>query len=81
MKFYRGEHLPIHPKFSANSEALCNGNSAGPAALDAPNLKYTEDDDRAIDDFHKQFSVYILLRPASRVHIFMLSQFKHRGIP
>ncbi|KAJ3806589.1 hypothetical protein EV368DRAFT_76416 [Lentinula lateritia] len=55
MKFYRGEHLPIHPKFPANSEALCNGNSAGPAALDAPNLKYTEDDDRAIDDFHKQF--------------------------
>ncbi|KAJ3987018.1 GMC oxidoreductase-domain-containing protein [Lentinula detonsa] len=55
MKYYRGEHLPIHPDFAAGSEALCSGEVSGPITLDAPRLKYTEEDDKAIDDFHRKF--------------------------
>ncbi|KAJ4467035.1 GMC oxidoreductase-domain-containing protein [Lentinula aciculospora] len=55
MKYFRGEHLPIHPKFTADSEAICKKDSRGPVALDAPRLRYTEEDDRVIDDFHRQF--------------------------
>ncbi|KAJ3968016.1 alcohol oxidase-like protein [Lentinula raphanica] len=55
MKYYQGEHLPIHPKFSANSEALCRGDISQPVEMDAPNLHYTEEDDKAIDEFHRQF--------------------------
>jgi alcohol oxidase len=54
MKLYRGEFQDYHPKFAADSLAACR-EQPGPIAVDAPNIEYTTEDDKAIDEYHRQF--------------------------
>ncbi|KAF8150062.1 GMC oxidoreductase-domain-containing protein [Crassisporium funariophilum] len=53
MKHYRGELEPGHPKFPQGSKAAV-GPAKGPVAIDAPKIVYTEEDNQAIDDYHRQ---------------------------
>ncbi|KAH0827452.1 alcohol oxidase [Lanmaoa asiatica] len=52
MPHYRGELQLKHPVFPAGSAAECK-EVDGPVPIDAPNIVYTTEDDRAIDDFHR----------------------------
>ncbi|KAK7022565.1 alcohol oxidase [Favolaschia claudopus] len=53
MDCYRGENIAEHPRFSETSEARC-GAREGPVAHSAPEFKYTEADNEAIDQFHRE---------------------------
>ncbi|KAJ4473044.1 GMC oxidoreductase-domain-containing protein [Lentinula aciculospora] len=62
MKSFRGEVSAGHPKFSSVSNAKtvpCEGvkhadsPASGPVSIDAPKIVYSEEDDRAIDDYIK----------------------------
>ncbi|KAK7030057.1 alcohol oxidase [Favolaschia claudopus] len=57
MDCYRGENVPEHPRFSEGSEARC-GAREGPVAHAAPEIKYTEADNEAIDEFHREKAVF-----------------------
>lgn len=48
----RGENTPDYPKFPAGSAAVSPDHNT-PVATDAPDIEYTEEDDRAIDNFLK----------------------------
>ncbi|KZT03332.1 GMC oxidoreductase [Laetiporus sulphureus 93-53] len=50
LPYYRGEYLPDHPNFAPHSAAACRA-SAQPVEMSAQNLVFTEEDDRAIDDY------------------------------
>ncbi|KIY72626.1 GMC oxidoreductase [Cylindrobasidium torrendii FP15055 ss-10] len=52
MKYYRGEFKADHPAFKSTSQAACHENAL-PVLMDAPNIVYTEDDDRVIDEYHR----------------------------
>ena len=58
MQFYRGEFLPLHPQFSAESEALCRDN-AGPAPVDAPDIRYSKDDDMTVEQWSRKTGEYV----------------------
>ncbi|KAG9316440.1 GMC oxidoreductase-domain-containing protein [Chiua virens] len=49
---YRGELQPKHPIFPAGSAAECK-EAHQPVPIDAPEIVYTAEDDKAIDDFHR----------------------------
>ncbi|KAL0571273.1 hypothetical protein V5O48_010690 [Marasmius crinis-equi] len=55
MKSYRGEYIHLHPRFPEGSAAVA-GPKDGPVPLDGKDrdIAYTEDDDRAIDQFHRE---------------------------
>ncbi|KAI0070144.1 alcohol oxidase [Panus rudis PR-1116 ss-1] len=50
MKCYRGAYSVIQPKIPASSEAACKEDDL-PVDIDAPKLKYTEEDEEAIRKF------------------------------
>ncbi|KAF7312459.1 GMC-OxRdtase-N domain-containing protein [Mycena indigotica] len=52
MNSYRGEFAPDHPHFPAGSQATC-GFADGPIPVLGPDIKYTAEDDKAIDAFHR----------------------------
>ncbi|KAF7316772.1 GMC-OxRdtase-N domain-containing protein [Mycena chlorophos] len=52
MDSYRGEFAADHPQFPPSSAAICR-NADGPVPISAPDLKYTSEDDAAIDKFHR----------------------------
>lgn len=52
MPHYRGELQLKHPVFPAGSAAECKERD-GPVPIDAPNIVYTTEDDKAIDHFHR----------------------------
>ncbi|KAF8840047.1 alcohol oxidase [Paxillus ammoniavirescens] len=52
MPHYRGEFQPRHPVFPEGSAAECKEND-GPVNMDAPDIVYTAEDDKAIEDYHK----------------------------
>ncbi|EKM78832.1 hypothetical protein AGABI1DRAFT_114408 [Agaricus bisporus var. burnettii JB137-S8] len=52
MPAYRGELVTSHPKFPEGSEAAAKASNR-PVSIDAPKIKYTEADDRAIDEHVK----------------------------
>jgi alcohol oxidase len=54
MPIFRGELVAEHPKFPEGSEAACSLVD-GPVPIDAPKIKYTEADDRAIEEYIKQY--------------------------
>ncbi|KAI0693654.1 GMC oxidoreductase-domain-containing protein [Cytidiella melzeri] len=54
MPCYRGEHLPGHPQFDETSSARCSGDSQ-PVPIDAPDIDYTEEDEKAIDAYTRKF--------------------------
>ena len=54
MACYRGEYVPNHPQFAASSAALCKG-EIRPADISAPDLVYTEEDEKAIEEYTRKF--------------------------
>lgn len=55
MPLYRGELQLKHPVFPAGSAAECKETN-GPVPINAPDIVYTKEDDKAIDDFHRKTS-------------------------
>ncbi|KAF7771600.1 CAZyme family AA3 [Agaricus bisporus var. burnettii] len=53
MPAYRGELVASHPEFPEGSEAAAKASNR-PVPIDGPKIKYTEADDRAIDEYVKQ---------------------------
>ncbi|KAF7327926.1 GMC-OxRdtase-N domain-containing protein [Mycena kentingensis (nom. inval.)] len=52
MPAFRGESVPDHPSFPADSSAA-TGPAIGPVPIDAPDLVYSAADDAAIDEYHR----------------------------
>ncbi|KAK2460296.1 hypothetical protein APHAL10511_007685 [Amanita phalloides] len=52
MKMYRGEHAMGHPKFPNGSAAECRP-AEGPVNIDESDINYSEEDDAAIDRYHR----------------------------
>ncbi|KAG2153872.1 GMC oxidoreductase-domain-containing protein [Suillus clintonianus] len=52
MPSYRGEITAGHPSFPEGSAAAC-GKQTGPVDLNAPDIIYTAEDDKAIEKFHR----------------------------
>lgn len=50
MACYRGEHAPGHPQFS--EQAACKA-ASGPVPLEAPDIEYTEEDEKALTEYLK----------------------------
>ncbi|KAI0644558.1 alcohol oxidase-like protein [Trametes meyenii] len=53
MASYRGEYVAGHPKFPEGSAAAVSAGPVLPVAVDAPDIVYTAEDDRAIDEHIK----------------------------
>jgi len=53
MSFSRGGVPAFHPKFPEGSEA-CVGEQDKEDAIDVADIKYTKEDDLAIDEFHRE---------------------------
>lgn len=53
MPCYRGEYVPNHPQFAESSAALCHGEGM-PVAIDALDMVYSEEDEKAIDQFTRK---------------------------
>ena len=53
MPIYRGEFVVGHPAFPKDSQVK-NTEGATPKDHTAPKIVYTSEDDKAIDDFHRQ---------------------------
>ncbi|EGO26056.1 hypothetical protein SERLADRAFT_491425 [Serpula lacrymans var. lacrymans S7.9] len=52
---YRGEYQPRQPVFPEGSAAACK-EVEGPVPIDAPDIVYTPEDDKAIEMFHRQMA-------------------------
>ncbi|ESK91954.1 alcohol oxidase-like protein [Moniliophthora roreri MCA 2997] len=52
VKSYRGEHAPEHPKFPEGSAAAASV-ASGPVDINAPDIVYTAEDDKAVDDYSR----------------------------
>ncbi|TFK74193.1 alcohol oxidase [Pluteus cervinus] len=53
MKSYRGELAISHPLFPEGSEARAQL-AVGPVGISAPDIKYSKEDDDAIDEYHRR---------------------------
>ena len=53
MACYRGEYVPNHPQFVPGSAAFCKG-EIEPVAISAADLTYTEEDEKAIEEYMRQ---------------------------
>lgn len=60
MPLYRGELQLKHPVFLAGSAAECK-ETDGPVPINASDIVYTKEDDKAIDDFHRKTSGLFIL--------------------
>jgi alcohol oxidase len=54
MPCYEGEYTPNHPVFAEDSDALCKSGIKA-VAIDAPRLKYTVEDEKALEDYIRKF--------------------------
>lgn len=54
MSIYRGELAQDHPQFPRGSKAACIEKADGPVDDDAPPIKYTKEDDAAIEQFVRE---------------------------
>ncbi|KAG2088378.1 uncharacterized protein F5147DRAFT_587704, partial [Suillus discolor] len=55
MSSYRGEVTAGYPDFPEGSAAACK-EASGPVDLNAPDIIYTAEDDKAINQFHRDIS-------------------------
>ncbi|KAG9090208.1 hypothetical protein FS749_000743 [Ceratobasidium sp. UAMH 11750] len=55
MPHYRGEYVPMHPKFLEGSAAACAMYDSPPDAPTIKNIEYTAEDNAAIEAFIRQF--------------------------
>ncbi|KAK0223434.1 GMC oxidoreductase-domain-containing protein [Armillaria fumosa] len=53
MSAYRGYTATAHPLFPKGSGAATEFQAQGPVAISAPDIDYTDEDDAAIDDYHR----------------------------
>lgn len=53
MSAYRGYAAAAHPLFPKGNEAATEFQVQGPVAISAPDINYAEEDDAAIDDYHR----------------------------
>ncbi|KAK0204800.1 GMC oxidoreductase-domain-containing protein [Desarmillaria ectypa] len=53
MEAYRGCFRPGHPRFPEGGEAAVDVGAQGPVAMSAPDIRYTNEDDEAIDVYHR----------------------------
>ncbi len=53
MDAYRGCFVPGHPRFPKESEAATELQAQGPVTVNAPDINYGQDDDDAIDEYHR----------------------------
>ena len=51
MPHFRGEPPMLHPAFSPGGPASVVAHAEGPIAFDAPRIVYSEEDDRALEEF------------------------------
>ena len=54
MPCYEGEYTPNHPVFAEGSDALCKSDIKS-VSVDAPRLKYTAADDKALEEYIRKF--------------------------
>ena len=54
---YRGAIPQSHPQFPDGSKAI-NVNETSPVDISAPNITYDDDDDAAIDNYHRLNGMY-----------------------
>lgn len=64
MPCYRGEYVPNHPQFAKSSVALCQG-EIKPVAIDAPDIAYTEEDEKAIDQYTRKAGTSAVVFPGA----------------
>ena len=57
---YEGEYTPNQPQFSPTSEVVCKQN-VKPVPVDAPRLKYTAEDDVALEAYIRKFGTLFVL--------------------
>ena len=57
MTCYRGEYAPNHPQFPPGSKASCKSEGT-PVAICDPDIEYTEEDDKAIEEFIRNFGKF-----------------------
>ncbi|OCH90859.1 alcohol oxidase-like protein [Obba rivulosa] len=50
---YRGEYAPNHPAFSHGSNVACKA-EATPVNIDAPDLEYSDEDEKAIEEYTRK---------------------------
>lgn len=63
MPMYKGELVSEHPKFPEGSEAAAKL-ADGPVPINAPRIKYTEADHKAIEEYVKQYSKSLIQKPS-----------------
>jgi alcohol oxidase len=51
MPHFSGEPPGLHPAFSPGGPASIVAHAEGPVAFDAPRIVYSEDDERALEEF------------------------------
>ncbi|THV03515.1 alcohol oxidase-like protein [Dendrothele bispora CBS 962.96] len=61
MKVYRGEYMPLHPKFSTNESGSSDAAPrldapVGSVELDSEDIKYSKEDDEEIEKFTRRFA-------------------------
>ncbi|KAH7908609.1 GMC oxidoreductase-domain-containing protein [Hygrophoropsis aurantiaca] len=54
MGLFRGEYAPNHPPFPEHSAARC-GEASGPVNISDPDIVYSEEDDKVLDNYHRNF--------------------------
>lgn len=57
MGVYRGEFLPGNPKFPEGSAAVCKDTATGPVDSKAADITYTEEDDKAIEEYNRNYGM------------------------
>jgi alcohol oxidase len=58
MPVYRGEFKPGHPPFADNGPSAC-GTSDGPADINADDIVYSGEDNKIIDEYHRQNGTFL----------------------
>ena len=51
MPHFRGEPAPLHPPFAPDSAATVVEHAEGPLPLDAPRIKYSEEDEHVLEAY------------------------------
>ncbi|KAL1738548.1 GMC oxidoreductase-domain-containing protein, partial [Schizophyllum fasciatum] len=55
MPAFRGEYKPANPQFAAGSAAECMGAAKGPVPTDAPDIVYSEEDEKEVERYVRNF--------------------------
>lgn len=58
MGVYRGEFPPGNPKFVSSSAAACK-EASGPVEISAPDITYSSEDEKILENYNRQFGVLI----------------------